>query len=329
MTVGTVWFRRDLRLADNPTLRQALAECDEIIPLFVVDDHFWGGCCANRRWFLTGCLADLDEQLGGGLVIRHGDPVAALADLVKRHGVTRLYRAADAGPAGRRRDAEVDDALRGQVETIVVDQPYVAELGSLRTSEGTPFKVFTPYWRRWRQLEVAPTVAPARLDRTGQGRVEGAATRSRRTDRHGVAPGSRRAVRPRGARSIHAAERRALRPAPGSAGRRRDEPARSVPQVRVPPPPPTAAPPRPRQPEPRDVRPGARLARLLRRRSPRLAGVGMEAVQHGLPGDPQSTPSPWRSNASLRGAPDAQASRSSTPACVSSSPKASSTTVCG
>ena len=115
--VGVVWFRRDLRLADNLTLRRALDECDEVIPLFVVDDRFWTAAGANRRWFLAGCLADLDDQLDGRLIVRHDDPVSALVDLVDRHGVSRLYRAADAGPAGRRRDAEVDDALREQVVT--------------------------------------------------------------------------------------------------------------------------------------------------------------------------------------------------------------------
>ena len=135
-----MWFRRDLRLADNPTLRRALDECDEIIPLFVVDDRFWDGAGANRRWFLAGCLADLDEQLGGRLVVRHDDPVTALVDLVDRHGVTRLYRAADAGPAGRRRDAEVDDALQERVTTVVVDQPYTVPLGSLRTTAGDPYQ---------------------------------------------------------------------------------------------------------------------------------------------------------------------------------------------
>ena len=54
---GIVWFRRDLRLADNRTLRCALDECDEIVPLFVVDDRLWNGASDNRRWFLAGCLA--------------------------------------------------------------------------------------------------------------------------------------------------------------------------------------------------------------------------------------------------------------------------------
>ena len=163
-TVGIVWFRRDLRLADNPTLRRALDECDEIIPVFVVDDRFWRRAGANRRWFLSGCLADLDEQLGGRLVVRHDDPVTALTELVQRHHVTRLYRAADAGPAGRRRDAEVDDALQEQVDTIVADQPYLVALGSVRTTVGEPYQVFTPYWRRWRQLDVAaPLRRPPRI----------------------------------------------------------------------------------------------------------------------------------------------------------------------
>ena len=111
--VGIVWFRRDLRLADNPTLRRAVTECERIVPLFVVDDRLWPSAPANRRWFLAGCLADLDRQLDGRLVVRHGDPATVISDIVRTHDVARLYRADDAGPSGRRRDAEVDDALLG------------------------------------------------------------------------------------------------------------------------------------------------------------------------------------------------------------------------
>ena len=173
--IGIVWFRRDLRLADNRTLRRALDECDEIIPLFVVDDRCWEAAGANRRWFLAGCLADLDEQLDGRLVVRHDDPVTALTDLVHRYSVTRLYRAADAGPAGRRRDAEVDDALREQIETVVVDQPYVVALGSSAHYGGRAIQGVHP---------VLASLAPARRRRAAATSDAGH-NRERRAERWG------------------------------------------------------------------------------------------------------------------------------------------------
>ena len=92
--------------------------------------------------------------------MRHGDPATVISDIVRTHDVARLYRADDAGPSGRRRDAEVDDALLGTVQTVVVDQPYAVALGQLRTTSGEPFKVFTPYWRRWREAAVEAPVPP-------------------------------------------------------------------------------------------------------------------------------------------------------------------------
>jgi deoxyribodipyrimidine photo-lyase len=216
--VGVAWFRRDLRIADNRTLRRALDECDEVIPLFVVDDHFWRNAGANRRWFLAGCLADLDDQLGGRLVIRHGDPVEALVDLAHRHGVSRLYRSADAGPAGQRRDAEVDDALRSDVTSVVVDQPYTVPLGQLRTTTGEPFKMFTPYWRRWRELSIEEPLRRASPTNVASGVRSNAVP-------HPDTP-SAEAWRPEpGEPAAHAALDRFLRRRIDRYGERRDDPA--------------------------------------------------------------------------------------------------------
>jgi len=76
---GIVWFRRDLRLHDQPTLTAACKECDEVIPLFVFDEpllqaHEFGSACVN---FMLGCLAHLGSslaELGISLRWRRGEP---------------------------------------------------------------------------------------------------------------------------------------------------------------------------------------------------------------------------------------------------------------
>jgi len=61
VTNSIMWFRRDLRLADNHALAAALVDAGDggggVIPLFVVDDRLWKPAGVNRRWFLAGCLA--------------------------------------------------------------------------------------------------------------------------------------------------------------------------------------------------------------------------------------------------------------------------------
>ena len=74
-----VWFRRDLRLHDNPALRAALDRADRVVPFFCLDDRLLHGrhASGSRTQFMLECLADLDSSLrdrGSGLVIRHGKP---------------------------------------------------------------------------------------------------------------------------------------------------------------------------------------------------------------------------------------------------------------
>ena len=75
---GLIWFRRDLRLHDNPALSAACKECREIVPLFVFDEpllqsHVFGSACVG---FMLGCLEELRRSLEGrGLTLawRIGD----------------------------------------------------------------------------------------------------------------------------------------------------------------------------------------------------------------------------------------------------------------
>ena len=163
---AVVWFRRDLRLADNHALTAAVEAHRRIIPLFIVDDVLWNGS-ANRRWFLAGALADLDRQLRGRLVVRRGRPAEVIAELVTRHDVAAIHRAQDVGVYGRRRDADVDDALvGGDVRVVESDSPWAAPAGSVRTAAGAGYQVFTPFSRAWRQ-RATPTPIPPPADGVG------------------------------------------------------------------------------------------------------------------------------------------------------------------
>src|SRR5690348_293391 len=76
-----MWFRRDLRLRDNPALLAAAADGAGVLPLFVMDPALWRPAGPTRRAYLLRSLAALDADLrgrGGRLVVRHGDPVEVL-----------------------------------------------------------------------------------------------------------------------------------------------------------------------------------------------------------------------------------------------------------
>src|SRR6186713_939591 len=114
MSTSLVWFRRDLRLSDHPALIDAVQAArggGVVVPAFCVDERLWEPSGANRRAFLSGCLRALDEDIGGHLVVRHGDPVRVLPTLAAEVGATDVFVTADFGPYGARRDTEVGDAL--------------------------------------------------------------------------------------------------------------------------------------------------------------------------------------------------------------------------
>lgn len=144
------WFRRDLRLADQPMLEAAAAGGAPVLALFVVDPLLVRGAGEHRRRFLAGCLDDLDEQLDGRLVVRHGDPEEVVAQVAGEVGAGVVHVTEDLAPYGRRRDRAVARALEADgVELRATGTPYAVAPGRLRTSSGGPFRVFTPFHRAW------------------------------------------------------------------------------------------------------------------------------------------------------------------------------------
>jgi deoxyribodipyrimidine photo-lyase len=145
-----MWFRRDLRLRDNPALAEACADGD-VLPVFVVDPTF-EATGAPRRALLHDCLAALTEATGGALVVRHGDPVDEIPALADAVDASTVFVAKDYGPYGRCRDEAVADALRGSGRRFRgVGSPYAVDPGRVVKADGTPYSVFTPYSRRWRE----------------------------------------------------------------------------------------------------------------------------------------------------------------------------------
>jgi deoxyribodipyrimidine photo-lyase len=149
--VSVLWFRRDLRLGDHPALERAAAE-GEVLGLFVVDPVLLGGSGAPRAAYLHDCLAALDRSMGGRLVVRHGRPADVVAAVADEVGAGSVFVTKDHGPYGRRRDAEVADRLRADDRRLRgVGSNYVVEPGTIRKADDSPYAVFTPFFRRWRE----------------------------------------------------------------------------------------------------------------------------------------------------------------------------------
>jgi deoxyribodipyrimidine photo-lyase len=147
---AVTWFRRDLRLDDNPALLEACASGEDVALLFVVDPSLWGPAGPARRAYLADSLTALDESVGGRLVVRHGDPVREVARLADEVGARTVHVAADFGPYGSRRDAQVEAALTDKgVELRRTGSPYAVAPGRVVSGSGEGYKVFTPFARAW------------------------------------------------------------------------------------------------------------------------------------------------------------------------------------
>jgi deoxyribodipyrimidine photo-lyase len=158
------WFRRDLRLADHPAWVEAAGRI-AVVPLFVLDPALLGPAGAPRTAFLYRCLRALDESMDGRLVVRTGDPVEVVPEVAREADAADVFVSADFGPYGRRRDQAVARALRADGRRLTgVGSPYAVDPGRVRKQDGTPFRVFSPFYRAWRGHGWAPpSPAPAEI----------------------------------------------------------------------------------------------------------------------------------------------------------------------
>ncbi len=152
MPTSVMWFRRDLRLGDNPALLEAAAD-GPILPLFVLDPALWGPAGPSRRAYLAASLRALDGRLRQRktqLSVVRGDPVRRVVLAAKEVGAERVHVAADHGPYGRRRDRDVEQALADAgIELVRTGSAYAVAPGRVESGSGEPYKVFTPYSKAW------------------------------------------------------------------------------------------------------------------------------------------------------------------------------------
>jgi deoxyribodipyrimidine photo-lyase len=149
---SVLWLRRDLRLRDHPAMRAA-AEDGPVLALFVLDPRLLTPAGPPRVAFLYRTLRALDAELrsyGGRLHLRRGDPRGIVPRIAREVAAESVHVSADFGPYGTRRDAAVERALGG-MPLVRTGSPYAVSPGRVRTGDGTPYKVFTPFYRAWRE----------------------------------------------------------------------------------------------------------------------------------------------------------------------------------
>ena len=161
-----LWFRQDLRLADQAALAAAAAE-GPVVPVYVLDDDAPGDwrIGAAQRWWLHHSLTSLDEglaKLGAPLVLRRGDAVAEILALAKETGAIRVHALRHYEPWWQAAEATLD----GKIELCLHDGTLLDDPDCVRSQTGNRYRIFTPFWRALEQRlpPEKPVPAPKRIE---------------------------------------------------------------------------------------------------------------------------------------------------------------------
>ncbi len=164
--ISIMWFRQDLRMADNDALISACRH-KAVLPIFIFDNTLPENVTEGSasRWWLHYGLKSLDDSLDGCLSVFCGRPLDVLKSLVKKYDVKSLYwnRCYDAFSV--RRDSEIKTFFKG--EGLVVESfngSLLWEPWTVTKADGSPYKVFTPFYRRGCVNAGAPPLPSPRPD---------------------------------------------------------------------------------------------------------------------------------------------------------------------
>lgn len=152
---SVMWFRRDLRLRDNPALNAAIesarAQGDGQVAAMVMIDHaLWPTWGAAKKAYLVDSLRELNNSLDGNLIVRHGDPRREVLEVATALGATEVHCASDFTTVGIARDAEMQMLLaeRG-IALVQTGSIYAVAPGRVLKPDGTPYRVYTPFYKAW------------------------------------------------------------------------------------------------------------------------------------------------------------------------------------
>jgi deoxyribodipyrimidine photo-lyase len=154
-----VWFRLDLRLADNPALRAAVHRGGPVIPVFIwspEEDGRWQPGAASR-WWLHQSLAQLDSSLrdrGARLILRHGPALEMIQQLVIETAASAVYWNRRYEPAAIDRDRRLTSALSEHgTSAESCNSALLFEPWTVRNQHGAPYQVFSAFWRACLELD--------------------------------------------------------------------------------------------------------------------------------------------------------------------------------
>jgi deoxyribodipyrimidine photo-lyase len=144
------WFRQDLRLSDNPALFEA-AKNSSILPIYILDDINSKELAMGEasRFWLHHSLNSLNKSLDQNLSIYSGDPITVILDIIDRLDIKEIFWNRCYEPWRINRDTHIKKELESKgIKVNTLNGSLLWEPWTIKKGDGTPYKVFTPYFRK-------------------------------------------------------------------------------------------------------------------------------------------------------------------------------------
>ncbi len=144
-----IWFRKDLRLQDNPLL-DAAKDFENIYPIYVMDDDIFenkylGGA---SRWWLESSLKSLNFDMQNSISIFHGDSLKIIPSLCESHNVSAVFWNRCYEPDRIKKDTKLkNDLSKNNIRAQSYNASLLWEPWSIKNKSGNPYKVFTPFYK--------------------------------------------------------------------------------------------------------------------------------------------------------------------------------------
>lgn len=157
-SVSVFWFRRDLRLEDNAGLFHCLSEQEQVLPIFIFDKNILERLSDKhdrRVDFIHQAVTKLQQSIvksGGSLLVLHNTPIEAFRYIAGNYNVLSVYTNHDYEPSAIERDKAVEQFLKSKsIALKTFKDQVVFEKSEIVKADGSPYTIFTPYSRVWKQ----------------------------------------------------------------------------------------------------------------------------------------------------------------------------------
>ena len=166
MKLALFWFRRDLRLEDNTALNAAMNSANNVLPLFIFDDHILEELPDNdpRVNFIYNILRILNQRLAkvqSSILILKGKPEEVWKELIHTYDISSVYINKDYEYYAIERDEKITQLLlKNGIELLSFKDQVIHEKSEVTKADGTPYTVFTPYKNKWLEHYTPTAILP-------------------------------------------------------------------------------------------------------------------------------------------------------------------------